>query len=250
MAKEWENNKESFDVIDVRKLTGNFLPMVLKKASDAEVGKGICVVQSFEPIPLYSALADFGFEYFTEKISDNEYRVYFYRKKMIEHSKPTTTDVPLKPTAIVNFSNIDSNLANIAVNFWEYTWDKKNPAIDMKTKLLLSLSNAVGAGRFRQATRELVKAYALGVTIPELDELFALFVWNEGFGAFASNIGPSALFGAYQYIKKLDESGKKREEITKMIVDKFGEKNPRTSTMFKDKVRMCEKIAGLQNQKI
>ena len=250
MAKKWENNKESFDVIDVRKLTGNFLPMVLKKASDVNVGKGICVVQSFEPIPLYSALADFGFEYSTEKISDNEYRVYFYRKKMIEHSKPTTTDVPLKPTAIVNFSNVDSNLANIAVNFWEYTWDKKNPAIDIKTKLLLSLSNAVGAGRFRQATRELVKAYALGVTIPELDELFALFVWNEGFGAFASNIGPSALFGAYQYIKKLDESGKKREEITKMLVDKFGEKNPRTSTMFKDKVRMCEKIAGLQNQKI
>jgi len=250
MAEEWENNKESFDVIDVRKLTGNFLPMVLKKASDVNVGKGICVVQSFEPIPLYSALLDFGFEYSTEKISDNEYRVYFYRKKMIEHSKPTTTDVPLKPTAIVNFSNVDSNLANIAVNFWEYTWGKKNPAIDIKTKLLLSLSNAVGAGRFRQATRELVKAYALGVTIPELDELFALFVWNEGFGAFASNIGPSALFGAYQYIKKLDESGKKREEITKMLVDKFGEKNPRTSTMFKDKVRMCEKIAGLQNQKI
>ncbi len=250
MAKEWENNKESFDVIDVRKLTGNFLPMVLKKASNVEVGKGICVVQNFEPIPLYSALTDFGFEYSTNKISDNEYRVYFYREKMIEHSKPTTTDVPLKPTAIVNFSNIDSNLANIAVNFWEYTWDKKNPAIDIKTKLLLSLSNAVGAGRFRQATRELVKAYAFGVTIPELDELFALFAWNGGFGAFASNIGPSAPFGAYQYIKKLDESGKKRDEITKMLVDKFGERNPRTSTMFKDKVRMCEKIAGLQNQKV
>ena len=241
MTKEWENNKELFDVIDVRKLTGNFLPMILKKASNVDIDRGICIVQNFEPIPLYSALVDFGFEYSTEKISDDEYRAYFYRKKMVEPSKSDMTDLPLKPTAMVNFSNVDSNLANIAVNFWEYTWDKKNPAIDIKTKLLLSLSNAVGAGRFRQATRELVKAYALGVTIPELDELFALFAWNEGFGAFASNIGPSALFGAYQYIKKLDGSGKKREEMTKMLADKFGEKNPRTSTMFRDKVRMCEK---------
>jgi hypothetical protein len=61
-------------------------------------------------------------------------------------------NLPLKPTAIVNFKTVDNQLANIDVNSWEYTWSKKNPAIDMKTKLHLSLSNAVGAGRFRQAS--------------------------------------------------------------------------------------------------
>ena len=69
-----------------------------------------------------------------------------------------------KSTAMLNFKKIDNSLANIAVNFWNLTWGKETPAIDLKTKLLLSLANGVGAGRYRQATRELVKAYSLGVT--------------------------------------------------------------------------------------
>jgi len=242
---DWEKKKESFDIFDVRNLTGNFLPAVLKRAREIKPENGICIIQSFEPVPLYSTMEELGFEHLTERAADNEYRVYFYRKEIKDPSFPGGLDLPLKPTAMVNFKSIDSGLVEIAVNFWGYTWDKKQSAIDMKTKLLLSLSNAVGAGRFRQATRELVKAYALGATIPELDELFALFVWNQGFGAFASDIGPSALFGAYRFIKKLEESGKSREETLKMLVEKFGEKNPRTSTMFKDKIRMCEKFPGL-----
>ena len=79
MLKDWENRKENFKVVDVRKLTGNFLPGLLGKAGKVEVGDGMCVVQSFEPIPLYAAMADLGFEHLTEKISDSEYRVYFHR---------------------------------------------------------------------------------------------------------------------------------------------------------------------------
>jgi hypothetical protein len=30
MTKEWENTKDQFKVVDVRKLTGNFLPGILK----------------------------------------------------------------------------------------------------------------------------------------------------------------------------------------------------------------------------
>ena len=70
-------------------------------------------------------------------------------------------------------------------------WGKEKPAIDQKTKLLLSLANGVGAGRFRQATRELVKAYALGVIVAELDELFSMFVWNGG--GLAPSLPKSAL---------------------------------------------------------
>ena len=41
MAKDRENKKERFDVVDVRKLTGNFLPGLLKKAGQVEVGEGM-----------------------------------------------------------------------------------------------------------------------------------------------------------------------------------------------------------------
>ena len=50
MTKEWENEKDKFDVVDVSKLTANYLPGLLRKAEQIEVGGGMCVVQSFEPI--------------------------------------------------------------------------------------------------------------------------------------------------------------------------------------------------------
>jgi len=224
--KKWESKKESFEIIDVRKLKGNFLPMILNKAKKMAIGDGMCVIQSFEPIPLYSALTDLGFEYSTQKKTDNEYRVYFYRREKKEAATSAGMDVPLKPTAILNFKNIDDELANIVVNFWKFIWERKNPAIDQKTRYLLSLANAVGAGRYRQAVREMIKAYAIDLTVAELDELFSLFAWNQGIGTFASEIGPSPLFAAYQLIKKSEEKGLSREEVMKELMEKFGEKNP------------------------
>lgn len=129
------------------------------------------------------------------------------------------------------FKKNDNSLADIIVNFWNLTWGKEKPAIDQKTKLLLSLSNGVGAGRLRQATRELVKAYAIGVTVAELDELFSMFVWNGGVGTFASEIGPSSLFGAYQLIKTLESKGKTRKEVMNELLENFGEKNPEVKVM-------------------
>jgi len=233
MKKEWEDKKDSFKVVDVRKLTGNFLPKLLNKAQAIELGGGMCVVQSFEPIPLYLAMADIGFEHITEKISDSEYRVYFCKIEEKEAAFVGTGDMPLKPTAILNFKKIDNTLADIVVNFWKLTWGKEEPAIDQKTKLLLSLANGVGARRFRQATRELVKAYSIGATVAELDELFSMFVWNGGVGTFASEIGPSSLFGAYQLIKTLEKKGKTREEVVGALMENFGEKNPEVNVMHK-----------------
>lgn len=235
MAKEWESKKESFEVIDVRKLTSNFLPMIVNNARKVPIGEGICVVQSFEPIPLYSALADLGFEHVTEKVSDSGYRIYFYRKEKREATMPSGMKIPLKPIAMVNFKKIDNKLADVVVNFWSFIWEKEKPALDQKTKYMLSLANGVGARRFRQATRELVKAYAAGVTVAELDELFSIFMWNHGIGTFASEIGPSPLFGAYQLIKNLESKGMPRSEVLKELVEKFGEENPEVSTFYKNR---------------
>ena len=137
---------------------------------------------------------------------------------------------PLKPMALVNFKKIDSKLSSIIGNFWQLTWSKKEPAIDQKTKYLLSLANAVGAYRFRQATRELLKAYAAGTTIAELDELFSLFVWNQGAGTFASEIGPSPLFAAYQLAKTMENNGADKQAIIKKMKENFGDSNPDVGT--------------------
>ncbi len=234
MNESWLDQKEAFEVVDVRKLKGNFLPSILKKAQKIEPGNGLCIVQSFEPIPLYSALKELGYEHHTDKASETEYRVYYYRKTAEEPKYPDGMDTPLKPTAIVNFNRIDPELANVVVNFWNLIWGQENPAIDMKTRLMLSLANGVGAGRIRQATRELVKAFSIGVTVPEFDELFAMFAWNQGVGSFASEIGPSSLFAAYQFVKTQETKGVAHSEIVRKLIEKFGEKNPDVSTFYRN----------------
>lgn len=94
---------------------------------------------------------------------------------------------------------------------------------------MLSLVNAVGAGRMRQASRELVKAYAYGVDSAVLDDVFELLAWNQGIGYFSSEIGPSALFQAYKLIKTQKKKGKSRDEMNQMLMEKFGENNPEVS---------------------
>jgi len=235
MKNEDVENQENYTIIDVRKLTGNFLPGLLDKAVHVDIGKGLCVIQSFEPVPLYSAMAELGFDHITKKISDDEYRVYFSRIEKKESSFENAGDMPLKPTAVLNFKKIDNRLADTVVNFWGMIWGKEKSALSMKTKLLLSLSNGVGAGRFRQATRELIKAYSIGLRVEEMDEMFSLFVWNAGVGNFASEIGPSPLFGAYQLIKDLTQKGETREIILNVVLEKFGENNPEVNVIFQEK---------------
>lgn len=231
LMKNWIDRKDTFDVLDVRKGKGNFLPGILNKARSIETGKGLCVVQTFEPKPLYSAMEELGFDHYTVKADEAEYRTYFFREREGQSSYKKTGDLPLKPTAIVNFKQVDNTLGEITVNFWELIWGKKEPAIDLKIKLLLSLTNAVGAGRMRQATRELVKAYSIGLTVPEMDELFSLLAWNGGIGTFSSEIGPSPLYGAYQMIKTMEEQGKERDEIVQDLMGSYGETNPATGVI-------------------
>ena len=140
---------------------------------------------------------------------------------------------PLKPLALGNVKKIDGDVANLTASFWKLVWGKTEPAIEQKTKYLLSLANAVGAGRYRQATRELMKAYAIGLTVNELDELFTLFIWNQGVGYFASEIGPSELFVVYQMIKTNESKGVSREEILAELTEKYGEENPNVSVKMR-----------------
>lgn len=229
VRKEWFKSRKSFEVVDVRNITNAFLTGLLKKASVIEVGKGLCIVQTFEPKPLYSAMEEMGYETELEVVSDEEFRVYFYRVSNATRTFNEGADMPFKPTAILNYKNIDNSLATIAVNFWQLTWEKENPAIDLKTKLMLSMVNAMGAGRHRQATREIIKAYSLGLTVPEMDEIFELIAWNQGIGTFSSEFGPSSEFKVYQFIKKQEHKGLSVAVIMKGVMENFGDKNPQVN---------------------
>ena len=78
-----------------------------------------------------------------------------------------------------------------------------------------------------------MKAYAIGLTVDELDELFTLFIWNQGVGHFASEIGPSQLFVVYQMIKTNESKGVSREQILEELTTKYGEDNPNVSVRMK-----------------
>ncbi|MGQ1911010.1 hypothetical protein ACT3CE_14635 [Marinifilum sp. RC60d5] len=218
-------NKEGFIELDVRSLKGNFLLGILKKAKSLKLGEGIKVIQNFEPIPLYSTMENIGFVSETERLADASYAVYFYRTEVKEASD---VELPLKPIVMPKFAEIDKAIADLSVNFWDNIWNKKNPAIELKTKLLLSLTNAVGSGRIKQATRELIKSYYLGTSVAEFDELFSLIIWNQGNGHFASEIAQSPLFKSYLTIKNAEKKGISKKEIMAVLTETFGEKNPET----------------------
>jgi len=219
---EWKDKTADFRKIDVRGIQGNFFQGLKKQAVQIPAGSGLEIIQSFEPIPLYEVMEDLGYEVHTEKVGDAEYHAFFYRVTVKQEKK----DIPMRPAALTNMPLIDEKLGNIAVNFWDLTWNDDHRYLPYETRLLLSLTNAVGAGRMRQATRELVKAYIHGLDSRALDDVFELLAWNQGIGYFSSEIGPSTLFAAYKTIKNMEKQGKERGEIVETLKEKFGEKNP------------------------
>ncbi|WP_292466881.1 hypothetical protein [Methanolobus sp.] len=49
--------------------------------------------------------------------------------------------------AVVNYKTIDDIFLGTVVDFWELIWGIENSAIDLKFKLLLSMSNVIGSSR-------------------------------------------------------------------------------------------------------
>ena len=219
---DWKDKAASFKKIDVRGVQGNFFPGLKQQALQVPVGAGLEIVQSFDPIPLYEVMEGLGFEHHTRQAGETEYHAYFYRAEM----KQEEQDIPMRPAALTNMPLIDEGLGKVAVEFWDLTWNDQKRHLPYEIRLLLSLTNAVGAGRMRQATRELVKAYIHGLDSAALDDVFELLAWNQGIGYFSSEIGPSTLFQAYKTIKHMEKQGRERGEICRTLKEKFGEKNP------------------------
>ena len=214
---EWKDKVDSFKKIDVRGIAGNFLEGLKNQATKLPVGQGMEVIQTFEPIPLYEVMEKLGYVHATEKTADHEYHVYFYRTE----DKGSLENMPERPAVITNYPMIDEKLGELAVEFWDMTWKSDKRYLDYNIRLLLSLANAVGAGRMRQAMRELLKAYANGLDSRAMDDVFEQLAWNMGIGFFSSEIAPSPLFHAYKLIKMMEKQGKERREINQILKEKF-----------------------------
>lgn len=219
--EEWKDKKKDFFKVDVRHVQGNFFPGLQRRAMTLKAGEGIEVIQTFEPYPLYKEMDMLGYIHHTEKLAENEFHVWFYRTE----EKEPEGSAPYRPLALLNYPMIDEDLGRIAADFWQATWQSEKRTLPYEMRLLLSLTSAVGAGRMRQAVRELVKAYIYGLESAALDDVFELLAWNQGIGFFSSEIGPSPLFQAYKMIKTQEQRGISREEICTEIKEKFGEKN-------------------------
>jgi hypothetical protein len=219
---DWKDKTANFKKVDVRNIQGNFFPGLKMQAMKLAKEEGMEIIQTFDPLPLYEVMEGLGFEHHTEQVAEHEFHAYFYRTEVKQADK----DIPMRPAALTNMPLIDENLGKVAVEFWDLTWNDRNRYLPYETRLLLSLTNAVGAGRMRQATRELVKAYIHGLDSAALDDVFELLAWNQGIGYFSSEIGPSTLFQAYKTIKQMEKQDKSRQEICEMLKEKFGEKNP------------------------
>ena len=224
---DWKDQVFGFKTIDVRGIQGNFFQGLRKQAMALPVGGGLEIIQSFDPIPLYEVMEGLGFEHHTEQVADAEFHAWFYRTEAKQEEK----DIPMRPAALTNMPLIDEGLGKVAVEFWDLTWNDGRRHLPDDIRLLLSLTNAVGAGRMRQATRELVKAYIHGLDSAALDDVFELLAWNQGIGYFSSEIGPSTLFAAYKAIKSMERRGADRSEICEALKERFGEKNPDVKVM-------------------
>lgn len=229
--EEWKDKKKDFFKVDVRHVQGNFFPGLQRRAMTLKAGEGIEVIQTFEPYPLYKEMDMLGYIHHTEKLAENEFHVWFYRTE----EKEPEGSAPYRPLALLNYPMIDEDLGRIAADFWQATWQSEKRTLPYEMRLLLSLTNAVGAGRMRQAVRELVKAYIYGLESAALDDVFELLAWNQGIGFFSSEIGPSPLFQAYKMIKTQEQRGISREEICTEIKEKFGEKNQEVQVLQQER---------------
>ena len=149
--ENWKNKAQGFQTVDVRHIQGSFFEGLKKRAEALEVGEGLHIIQTFEPHPLYAVMEGLGYEHHTEQRSEAEFHVWFCRVE----KKEGDSSAPFKPLALLNYPMIDEKLGQIAVDFWETTWQSEKRTLPYETRLLLSLTNAVGAGRMRQAAREL-----------------------------------------------------------------------------------------------
>ena len=217
----WKDRIRVFKTIDVRGIQNDFFLGLKQQAEELPAGACIEVIQNYDPIPLYKVMEKLGFEHLTEQTAKDEYHVYFYRREV----PPQEKEIPLHPASTADTAFVDEGRRKGAAESGDLTRNEGKHHLPYEMRLLLSLSDAVGAGRMRQAAGELVKAYLQGLDSAALDEVFEVLKWHRGSEYFRSEIRPSMLFKAYQTIKDMEKQGKERSEICDILKETYGGEN-------------------------
>jgi len=77
---DWFEKSASFKILDAREIKGEPFAHIIEFANSINKGEGFILIQSFVPAPMINYLETFGFESYTEKINENEIRVYFFKR--------------------------------------------------------------------------------------------------------------------------------------------------------------------------
>lgn len=77
----------NYIIIDGRGDHESFRDCITKAIKDLKAGEGIHVIKDFEPFPIYKMMEEKGFEKQVEKISEEEFHVYFTPKTELENIK-------------------------------------------------------------------------------------------------------------------------------------------------------------------
>ncbi|MEG0774991.1 PAS domain-containing protein [Clostridium sp.] len=75
--------------IDGRGEHDSFRDCITKALEDLKSNEGIHIIKDFEPFPMYKMMESKGFDKHLEKISDEEYHVYFYPKTKLNNIEMT-----------------------------------------------------------------------------------------------------------------------------------------------------------------
>jgi len=118
----------------------------------------------------------------------------------------------LAPMCFRKLKEVEPELGKVTGEFWATVWGTER-VLPPRYKYLIAFGMAMAAGRDRQATREMIKAYGAGTTLDELRETFMLIPWNFGVSYFCSEVSTGTPMRAFEIIVELEEAGMAREEI-------------------------------------
>jgi len=96
VKENWREDKESFEIIDVRKWKEDPFSELIKKANETPLGEGFRLIQKFVPTPLINMIEPLGYETHVEQKGMFEHHIYFYHKHQIQTKKIKVGDrIPL-----------------------------------------------------------------------------------------------------------------------------------------------------------
>lgn len=79
--------KINYKILDGRGKSEEFRDCVLRVLEELPKDDGICVIKEFEPVPLYKIMEKKGFDKHIDKLSEEEYHVWFFPKETPKDQK-------------------------------------------------------------------------------------------------------------------------------------------------------------------